>query len=100
MVREQVGDLLRQEPRMASGHPGVLTVTGLLPTPLDPRTAPASQRPMPRDLRTGPEAKAEEVITQRVRHTRYVLTLKGRQPFRLIGISHTFLKWLESCSAY
>jgi len=41
---------------------------------------------MSRDLLTGPEAKAEGVITQLLRHTRYVLTLKGRPPFRLAGI--------------
>src|SRR5205823_11168772 len=29
---------------------------------------------------------AEQVITQLVRHTRYLLTLKGRSPFRLAGI--------------
>jgi hypothetical protein len=85
-VREQVGDLLRQEPRTAPGHPGVLTVTGLLPSPLEKPTAPACQSPTPRDTLTGPEATADEVITQLVRHTRYLLTLKGRPPFRLAGI--------------
>ena len=85
-VREQVGDLIRQEPRTAPGHPGVLTVTGLLPSPLEKPTAPACQSPTPRDTRTGPESTADEVITQLVRHTRYLLTLKGRPPFRLAGI--------------
>src|SRR2546425_796017 len=85
-VREQVGDAIRQAPRTAPGHPGVLTVTGLLPSPLEKPTAPACQSPTPRDPLTGPEAKADEVITQLVRHTRYLLTLKGRPPFRLAGI--------------
>jgi hypothetical protein len=71
-VREQVGDVLRQEPRTTPGHPGVLTVTGLLPSPLETPTAP--------------EPKAAEVITHLVRHTRYLLTLKGRPPFRLAGM--------------
>jgi hypothetical protein len=31
-------------------------------------------------------SEAEEVITQLMRHTRYLLTLKGRSPFRLAGI--------------
>jgi hypothetical protein len=98
-VRAQVGDLLRHEPRTAPGHPGVLTVTGLLPSPLAPHPAPASQRPTPRDLLTGPEAKAEEVITQLVRHTRYVLTLKGRPPFRLAGIeTYERLQHVARCS--
>src|SRR5438093_7678026 len=30
-VREQIGDLIRQEPHTAPGHAGVLTVTGLFP---------------------------------------------------------------------
>jgi hypothetical protein len=33
-----------------------------------------------------PEVKADEVITQLFRHTRYLLTLKGRPPFRLAGM--------------
>jgi hypothetical protein len=98
-VREQVGDLIRQELRTAPGHPGVLTVTGLLPSPLAPLTAPVSQRPTPRDLHTGPEVKAEEVITQLLRHTRYLLTLKGRPPFRLAGIeTYERLQHVARCS--
>jgi hypothetical protein len=85
-VREQVGALIRQEPRTAPGHAGVLTVTGLLPRPLAQPTAPASQSPTPRDTRTAPEPKADEVLTQLFRHTRSLLTLKGRPPFRLAGM--------------
>jgi hypothetical protein len=85
-VREQVGALIRQEPRTAPGHAGVLTVTGLLPSPLAQPTAPASQSPTPRDTRTAPEPKADEVLTQLFRHTRSLLTLKGRPPFRLAGM--------------
>src|SRR5437899_9959996 len=79
-VREQIGDLLRQEPHTAPGHAGVLTVTGLLPSPPEQPTAPASQNPTPRDALTVPEAKADAVITQLLRHTRYLLPLKGRPP--------------------
>jgi hypothetical protein len=85
-VRQRVGDLIRQEPGTAPGHAGVLTVTGLLPTPLEKSTAPASQSPTPRDTLTAPEPKADEVITHLFRHTRYLLTLKGRPPFRLAGM--------------
>ena len=85
-VREQIGDMIRQEPRTAPGQAGVLTVTGLLPSPLEQPTAPASQNPTPRDALTVPEAKADAVITQLLRHTRYLLTLKGRPPFRLAGM--------------
>jgi hypothetical protein len=85
-VRQQVGNLIRQEPRTASGPAGVLTVTGLLPSPLAQPTAPASQSSPRRDILTAPEAKAEEVSTHLMRHTRYLLTLKGRPPFRLAGL--------------
>jgi Transposase, Mutator family len=85
-VRQQVGDVIRQEPRTVPGHAGVLTVTGLLPSPGEKPTAPASQRPTPRDTRTAPASEADEVITQLIRHTRYLLTLKGRPPFRLAGM--------------
>jgi Transposase, Mutator family len=85
-VRQQVGDLIRQEAGTVSGHPGVLTVTGLLPSPLETPTVPASQNPPPRSPLTAREAKADEVITQLFRHTRYLLTLKGRPPFRLAGL--------------
>jgi hypothetical protein len=94
-VRAQVGALLRQEPRTAPGHPGVVTVTGLLPSPLAKPTAPACQSPTPRDTRTGPESAADEVITQLFRHTRYLLTLKGRPPFRLAGLE-TYAR-LQQC---
>ncbi len=85
-VRGHVGDLLRQEPRTAPGHAGVLTVTGLLPSPLEKPTAPAAPCSPLRDTLPVPEAEADEVIIQLVRHTRYLLTLKGRPPFRLAGI--------------
>jgi Transposase, Mutator family len=85
-VRQQVGDVLRQEPRRPSDHAGVLTVTGLLPSPVAEPTVPACQRPTPSDTPTASEPAAEQVITQLVRHTRYLLTLKGRPPFRLAGL--------------
>jgi hypothetical protein len=85
-VREQIGDVIRQEPRTAPGHAGVLTVTGLLPSPLAQPMAPASQSPPPRDTLPVPASAADEVIPQLWRHTRYLLTLKGRPPFRLAGM--------------
>jgi Transposase, Mutator family len=85
-VRQQVGDVIRQEPRIEPSHAGVLTVTGLLPTPLAAPTAPASHSPMSLGSPTAPAPATEEVITQLFRHTRYLLTLKGRPPFRLAGI--------------
>jgi hypothetical protein len=84
-VRQQVGDLIRQAPRREPGQAGVLTVTGLLPSPLEALTAPASHRPT---LMVSPAASAPEadaVITQLFRHTHSLLTLTGRPPFRLAG---------------
>src|SRR5437016_2552348 len=85
-VREQVGDLLRQEPRRQPGQAGVLTVTGLLPSPLEEPTAPTCQCPAPSAAPTASEPEADKVITQLCRHTRYLLTLKGRPPFRPAGL--------------
>jgi hypothetical protein len=85
-VRQQVGDLIRQNPCTAPGPAGVLTVTGLLPSPLAKPTAPTSHSPTPRDTCTMPASEADEVITQLFCHTRYLLTLKGRPPFRLAGM--------------
>jgi Transposase, Mutator family len=98
-VRQHVGDLIRQEPCTAPGHAGVLTVTGLLPTPLAKPTAPATQSPPPQDTRTVPAVKADEIITPLFRHTRYLLTLKGRPPFRLAGMeTYERLKHVAQCS--
>jgi hypothetical protein len=85
-VREQVGDLLQQDSRRPSGHAGVLTVTGLLPSPVEQPTAPAGLSPVPSTAPTASTPAAEQVILQLMRHTRYLLTLKGRPPFRLAGL--------------
>jgi Transposase, Mutator family len=85
-VRQQVGDLLRQDSRTESGHAGVLTVTGLLPSPLEAPKAPASQRAPRSGSPRAPALEAEAVVTQLAHHTRYLLTLKGRPPFRLAGL--------------
>src|SRR5262244_3972605 len=60
-VRAHVGDMIRQEPHTTSAHPGVLTVTGLLPSPLAPPTAPAAPSPTSRGTRTGPATEADEI---------------------------------------
>ena len=84
-VRQHVGNLIRQEPRTAAGQAGVLTVTGLLPSPLkEPRAATSpTSKPTVAPASSGPEVDA--VVPQLFRHTRYLLTLKGRPPFRLAG---------------
>jgi hypothetical protein len=85
-VRQQVGDVIRREPQTAPGHAGVLIVTGLLPSPIEEPTAPASHSPTPLVSPTVLEPEADTVITQLLHHTRYLLTLKGRPPFRLAGL--------------
>jgi hypothetical protein len=90
-VRQQVGDLIRQEPRTAPSPAGVLTVTGLLPSPLAQPTVPHTL--------TASEATGDEVITHRVRHTRYLRALKGRPPFRLAGLeTYERLQNVARCS--
>lgn len=84
-VRQQVGDLIRQEPRCEPRQGGVLTVTGLLPSAIStPEACGVSVPQSPID--SAPQTKADDVITQLFRHTRYLLTLKGRPPFRLAGM--------------
>jgi hypothetical protein len=88
-VRQQVGDCIRKEPRVTSDSAGVLTVTGLLPSPIAPPAAPLTLAPLsqpPRAPSSSLGSDADEVVPSLVRHTRYLLTLKGRPPFRLAGL--------------
>ncbi len=81
-VRSEVGDLIRQD---KVEKPGVLTVTGLVPTPVEgPEDEASSQdTQVPPD----PMATEQEAIVQDLRRrVRYLLTLKGRPPFRLAGV--------------
>ena len=88
-VRQPGGDVLRQDPRATPGPSGVVTVTGLCPSPLGPPPAPlarAAQSPPPSaaPATTGPEAEA--LGTALLRHPRSLRTLKGRPPLRLAGL--------------
>ena len=48
---------------------------------------PASEmRPPPSALPATPGPDADEIVTALLRHTRYLLTLNGRPPFRLAGL--------------
>jgi hypothetical protein len=78
-VRQHVGALIRKEPRADPTQAGMLTVTGLFPGPLEAPKASTARSP-------APEADADEVVTELFRHTRSLLTLKGRPPFRLAGL--------------
>src|SRR6266702_6213896 len=85
-VRQQVGDVLRQDARTTPGHAGVLTVTGLLSSPLAEPKTPASPSATPSGSSLAPALEADAVVLPLLRHTRYLLTLKGRPPFRLAGL--------------
>ena len=93
-VRASVGPLIRSE---HVEKPGVLTVTGLLPssveTPVENGTPDVIQSTS--DKQTGERDIVVESIQQRVR---YLLTLKGRPPFRLAGVEmYERLSEVDSC---
>ena len=75
-VREEIGDLIRQEKVENSG---VLTTTGLLPSP----TLPNAIHP---SLLHAQDQGCESIRQVLQRRIRYLLTLKGRPPFRLAGL--------------
>jgi hypothetical protein len=81
-VRAQIGELIRRPVRMDASAKGVLTVTGILGSPL-PGTRAGSDEP---DAVADPQQQVDEVISFLFAHTRYLLTLKGRPPFNLAGL--------------
>ncbi len=92
-VRAEVGDLVRRE--QAAG-PGVLTVTGLVPSPVDttgattvtpdPDPDPDPARVTGADAVSSLDQERQLIVQSLVRRVRYLLTLKGRPPYRLAGI--------------
>ena len=74
-VRKEIGALIRQEKVENSG---VLTTTGLVPSP-EPQTVQPS-------LPQTREQVCESIRQDLRRRVRYLLTLKGRPPFRLAGL--------------
>lgn len=89
-VRESVGPLVRQE--KVAEAPGVLTVTGLVPSPLPEEHAgddPGEQTTQ--ESSTGeagavPTPEHEGIVHDILRRVRYLLTLKSRPPFGLAGL--------------
>ncbi len=81
-VREQIGELIRRPVRRDACAQGVLTVTGILGSPLAGIAADSNE--------PGGQAQVQhqidEVINSLFAHTRYLLTLKGRPPFNLAGL--------------
>jgi hypothetical protein len=88
-VRDEIGAVLRPK---SPENTGVLTVTGLLPSPV---VAPKAAVPTPDETETpsGPStaststaAARESMVEDVLQRVRYLLTLKGRPPFRLAGV--------------
>jgi len=77
-IRESLGEWIRQE---KDEQQGVLTVTGLLPSPVELQSATLQTT-------TSEEVTAarQAVLQDLCRRIRYLLTLKARPPFRLAGI--------------
>ena len=82
-VRAEVGSLIRRE---TVDPTGVLTVTGLVPSPVEEEPVSAEE---PQAAPDPVQAIAEEraaIVQDLKRRIRYLLTLKGRPPLRLAGI--------------
>ncbi len=79
-VRTEVGDLIRAEKPHQRSQDGLLTITGMLPDDELPSKDTSTPVVDPE------ETLADEVVSQILRHTRYLLTLAGRPPLRLAGI--------------
>ena len=79
-IRKEVGALIRAEKTEQNSDGDGLTVTGVLPTSVptghDPTTQEEAQE----------SSEGEDILLHLTRHSRYLLTLKGRPPFRLAGI--------------
>jgi hypothetical protein len=99
-VRDQIGELIRRPVRRDASAQGVLTVTGIVGSPL-PGDCVDSDEP---GGVADPQRRVEEVISSLFAHTRYLLTLKGRPPFNLAGLEtyerlnqvlELSLKWLS-----
>jgi rRNA maturation protein Nop10 len=83
-VRSEVGDLIRRE---KVEKPGVLTVTGLLPSPVEEPEEPKDKNARTPQAPPDPIAQEHETLVQDLlRRVRYLLTLKGRPPLRLAGV--------------
>lgn len=78
-VRDEIGELIRQ--KKAEKRPEAV-VTGIIPSPV-PSTA-TSTVPLAPEVRTA--AERESIVQDLLARVRYLLTLKGRPPFRLAGI--------------
>jgi len=79
-IRKEVGSLVRSEKTAQKSDGDRLTVTGLLPTSIPTPHTPTAQE------ESQESNEVEDILLHLTRYSRYLLTLKGRPPFRLAGI--------------
>jgi hypothetical protein len=78
-VRTEIGGLIRHK---QAEKPVIPVVTGLLPSPVPAISTPTA----PLSPETIAEQERESIVQDILARVRYLLTLKGRPPFRLAGI--------------
>lgn len=78
-VRAEIGELIRHK---QAEKPVLPVVTGLLPSPVPAISTPTA----PLSPETIAEQERESIVQDILARVRYLLTLKGRPPFRLAGI--------------
>jgi hypothetical protein len=78
-VRAEIGGLIRHK---QAEKPVIAVVTGLLPSPVPAISTPTA----PLAPKVATEQERESIVQDILARVRYLLTLKGRPPFRLAGI--------------
>lgn len=90
-VRAEVGDLIRQ--KQAEKSPAAV-VTGIIPSPVPV----VSTQTAPLEPKVLAERERQDIVQDLLSRVRYLLTLKGRPPFRLAGIEmFTRLQEVVAC---
>jgi hypothetical protein len=84
-IRQGVGAMIRPEKPVDAPEAGVLTITGLLPSPLASEDM-STVNPESGHVVEEATVEANEIVDSLTRRMRYLLTLKGRPPFRLAGM--------------
>ena len=78
-VRAKIGGLIRHK---QAEKPVMAVVTGLLPSPVPAISTPTA----PLAPKVATEQQRESIVQDILARVRYLLTLKGRPPFRMAGI--------------
>ncbi|MEW5873101.1 MAG: transposase [Chloroflexota bacterium] len=78
-VRGEIGDLIRQR---KAEKPPVAVVTGIIPSPIPSAAAQSASL----EPEVSAQQERESIVQDILSRVRYLLTLKGRPPFRLAGV--------------